>query len=257
MHHAKTYRDIRAQDIVNALVQVLDEINFPKVFLHGGSWGSGLALLFTQMYPERVSGMVIRGIFTGTLDEMDVIYTRKGGENNPDMKLAFDQIYTFAVERGYTGGDSNSEKFVHFFREAMLNGTEEEKDLFAWNWWVQENIAMGEKEFQMNNVIPGPNLEEARSVAFFEAHIFYEMLWGDSAVNLLDVSKIPKVPIYIVQGKGDEVCPPVFAQNLEKLLLSNGFDVTSFYVDDGHKVTGNAIRDSVRTSAIRFSELPV
>jgi hypothetical protein len=39
---------------------------------------AGLALLFAQMYPERVSGMVIRGIFTGTSDEMDVIYTKKG-----------------------------------------------------------------------------------------------------------------------------------------------------------------------------------
>jgi hypothetical protein len=38
------------------------------------------------------------------------------------MNLAFDQIYSFAVEHGYTGGDNNSERFVHFFREKMIHG---------------------------------------------------------------------------------------------------------------------------------------
>jgi hypothetical protein len=60
---------------------------------------------------------------------------------------------------------------------------------------------MGDKEFEMNK-IQQAQLEEARSVSFWEAHIFYELLWGESAVNLLDVSKLPKVPIFIVQGKG-------------------------------------------------------
>jgi len=119
---------------------------------------------------------------------------------------------------------------------------------------VQEQVACGDKDFNINEIMP-ENLEEARSVAFWEAHIFYEMLWGETPVNLLDVSLIPDVPIYIVQGKGDEVCPPIFAQNLEKLLKESGHKVTSFFVDDGHKVTGNAIRDAVRFSTVKFSEL--
>jgi len=231
----------------------LDEVKFDKVFLHGGSWGSGLALLFAQMYPERVLGMVIRGIFTGTLKEMDVIYTKRGAGNNKEMNLAFDQVYQFAIERGYSGGDNDSEKFLHFFRENMLSGKDEDRDLFAWNFWVQENVAMGDLEFEMNKILPS-KIAEARSVAFWESHIFYEMLFGESPVNLLDVSKLPKVPIYIVQGKGDEVTPPEFAKNLESLLLNHGYEVVAYYVDDGHKVTGNAIRDAVRLSAQTFSE---
>lgn len=98
------------------------------------------------------------------------------------------------------------------------------------------------------------------------------MLWGEAPVDILgELTKIPKVPIYIVQGKGsshfhsyvtthfcnilgDEVTPPEFAMNLENLFRTNGYEVTSYYVDDGHKVSGNAIRDAVRLSAVKFSE---
>jgi predicted esterase len=60
--------------------------------------------------------------------------------------------------------------------------------------------------------------------------------------------------LFCSQSLGDEVCPPVFAQNLERLLRDNGFEVTAFYVDDGHKVTGSAIRDGVRKSAVTFAD---
>lgn len=60
---------------------------------------------------------------------------------------------------------------------------------------------MGDRAFAMNEIQAG-QLEEARRVAFWESHVFYEMLWGESSVNLLDVSKLPKVPIFIVQGRG-------------------------------------------------------
>lgn len=98
-------------------------------------------------------------------------------------------------------------------------------------------------------------LEEARSVAFWEAHIFYEMLWGSKPLDILaDIPNLPKVPIAIVQGKGDEVCPPIYAQALEKHLREHGYDVHAVYVDDGHKVTGNGIRDAVREAVERFAD---
>jgi len=50
----------------------------------------------------------------------------------------------------------------------------------------------------------------------------------------------------------------IYAQGLEKKLKEAGFDVTSFYVEEGHKVTGKAvnnIRNAVRTSVVRFADI--
>lgn len=180
------------------------------------------------------------------------------------MNVAFDSIYEFAKSVGYEGGDNNSEAFVRFFRDFMLAASPE-ADMAAWNWRAQENYAMGtlcphccwcllgETDCEFNK-IKEEEIEEARSVSFWEAHIFYEMLWGEKPLDILgDIPKLPKVPIAIVQGKGDDVCPPVFAKALEQRLLEHGYDVDAAFVDDGHKVTGDAIRDAVRDAIAKFA----
>ncbi|WP_348260548.1 alpha/beta fold hydrolase, partial [Salmonella enterica] len=40
----------------------------------GGSWGSTLALAYAQTHPERVSEMVLRGIFTLRKQELHWYY---------------------------------------------------------------------------------------------------------------------------------------------------------------------------------------
>lgn len=44
----------------------------------GGSWGSTLALLYVQTYPEAVGSMVLRGVFTGRKMEFDYPFTPYG-----------------------------------------------------------------------------------------------------------------------------------------------------------------------------------
>lgn len=253
-HASKYVNTVRAQQLVHALIQVLDHLGWSQVYLHGGSWGSALALIFAEMHPDRVIGMVIRGIFTGTAQEMDVVYTKKGAKDNKNMNIAFDSIYDWAKSVGYQGGDNNSEAFVKFFRDFMVSAAPADADMAAWNWRAQENYAMGETDCEFNK-IKEEEIAEARSVSFWEAHIFYEMLWGSDPLDILgNIPLLPKVPISIVQGKGDEVCPPTFAQALEEALKKNGYQVHAAYVDDGHKVTGNGIRDAVRDAVLSFAK---
>jgi len=46
--------------------------------LFGGSWGSTLALAYAQAHPTRVTSMVLRGVFTGSADELAWLYTEGG-----------------------------------------------------------------------------------------------------------------------------------------------------------------------------------
>ena len=65
-------------DVKNKNVILVDDIVFLKkkldirnCLLFGGSWGSTLALLFCIKYSEFVDGMILRGVFTGTLSELE------------------------------------------------------------------------------------------------------------------------------------------------------------------------------------------
>ncbi len=46
--------------------------------IFGRSWGSALVLAYSETHPEHVSGMVIRGVFTGTAAELEHIYGNNG-----------------------------------------------------------------------------------------------------------------------------------------------------------------------------------
>src|SRR5690606_31911572 len=51
----------------------------------GGSWGSTLALAYAQTHPERVSELVLRGIFMARRQELDWYYQQGASEVFPDL----------------------------------------------------------------------------------------------------------------------------------------------------------------------------
>ena len=57
---------------------------FDKWLVFGGSWGSTLALAYAETHPERVSELVVRGIFTLTRGELDWYYQFGVSEMFPD-----------------------------------------------------------------------------------------------------------------------------------------------------------------------------
>lgn len=55
----------------------------------GGSWGSTLALAYAETHPERVSELVLRGIYTCTRPELDWYYRFGVSEMFPDKWARF------------------------------------------------------------------------------------------------------------------------------------------------------------------------
>lgn len=53
-------------------------LGIERWLLLGGSWGATLALAYAQRHPQRVAGLVLRGVFTGTLREWRWLYGADG-----------------------------------------------------------------------------------------------------------------------------------------------------------------------------------
>src|SRR3546814_18185752 len=49
-----------------------------RLHVFGGSWGSTLALAYAQAHPERVSALVLRGIFLGSKREIEWFFYGMG-----------------------------------------------------------------------------------------------------------------------------------------------------------------------------------
>ena len=64
-------RDNTPSHLVADIERLRRELGIAEWGLFGGSWGSTLALLYAQTHPERVAGLILRGIFLCRHSEID------------------------------------------------------------------------------------------------------------------------------------------------------------------------------------------
>ncbi len=182
-------------DDIEALRRHL-EIERWQVF--GGSWGSTLALAYAQQHPERVTELVLRGIFTVAQDEMDWFYRNGTRMLFPDAYADFlsaipedehDDIIA-AYHRRLTGDDPK-------IRAAAAR---------AWSLW----------ECRVATLMPDPDLvrhceETSFTLAFarIECHYFVNAGFLETETQLLDnIDAMRHIPGVIVHGRYDVICPP-------------------------------------------------
>lgn len=107
-------------DLVGDLERIRTHLGIEKWHVFGGSWGSTLSLAYAQAHPDRVSALILRGIFTLRKSELNFFYGSDGGASHlfPDQ---FERYVEFIPpeERGdmirayyarLTGRDANVQR---------------------------------------------------------------------------------------------------------------------------------------------------
>jgi proline iminopeptidase len=171
----------------------------------GGSWGSTLALAYAETHPERVSELVLRGIYLLTKAEMDWYYQFGVSEMFPEKYDAFIALIPEA-ERG---------DLVTAYRK-RLTGNDREEQLRcakAWSVWEGETITL----------LPEPSTSDqfheaefALAFARIENHYFVHAGWFEDGQLLRDAYKLKDIPGTIVHGRYDMPCPMRQAWELHK-----------------------------------------
>lgn len=70
--------------LVEDLERIREHLGIDKWVLFGGSWGSTLALAYAQTHPERVHGLILRGIFLCRPQEIEWFYQEGASRLFPD-----------------------------------------------------------------------------------------------------------------------------------------------------------------------------
>ena len=186
----------------------------------GGSWGSTLALAYAQTHPERVSELVLRGIFLCTRPEIDWLYQHGASEVFPDHWEDFVAPIPPA-ERG---------DLLAAYSQ-RLTGADEAIRLEAASAWALW-------EGRTSTLLP-PALEDtgfsdphfALAFARIENHFFTHDGWLEPGQLLRDAARLKGIPATIVQGRYDMVCPMVSAHALHRAWPEAAFHVIP---DAGH-----------------------
>ncbi|THF56742.1 prolyl aminopeptidase [Ollibium composti] len=202
---------------------------FDKWLVFGGSWGSTLALAYAETHPERVSELVVRGIYTLTRAELEWYYQFGVSEMFPDKFERF-QAPIPEAERG---------DMMAAYRR-ILTGSDRQKQseaAIAWSSWEGQTITL----------LPEPETSDhfaeadyALAFARIENHYFVHGGWFEEGQLLRDAGRLKDIPGVIVHGRYDMPCPMKYAWALHKAWPKAEF----FLVEGaGHAFTEPGILD--------------
>jgi proline iminopeptidase len=207
----------------------------------GGSWGSSLALAYAETHPDRVTELVIRGIFTLRRSELDWFYEGPASNLAPDFWAGF-QAPVPAAER-VLGGHIPAYARMLADPDPQVHGPA----AVAWSTWEASTITL----------IPRADLiaefaEPAYALAFarIENHYFVHEGWFEPGQLIRDAGRLADIPTVIVQGRYDLCTPAVTAFELHEALPAADFVLVD---DAGHAYDEPGILDALITATDRFA----
>jgi proline iminopeptidase len=207
-------------------------LGIEKWVVFGGSWGSTLALAYAMTHPERVTGLVLRGIFLVTQRELKWFYQDGAGMLFPD---AFEKFKAPIPEA--ERGDLIS---AYHRRLTSPDRRVQAEAAAAWSQWEGDTISIRGPEAR-----PPKFNETDFAIAFarIENHFFANRGFFDEDGWLLNnVGRIRHIPGWIVQGRFDVVTPLETAYALHQAWPEARFDIVW---DAGHASTEPGIIDGL------------
>ena len=195
------------QHLVQDIERLRTHLNLDKIVLFGGSWGSTLALAYGQTHPDRVSGMVLRGIFTATQAEIDHFY--HGG-----VAAYFPGVYKRFV---YGLPDPERRPLPAYLFSLIESPDAEQRAKYSRLWGAYELKICGLEipDRQVDDVLKTMNpYAFARLENYYMAHgCFLE-----EGQLLRNAARLTHIPIVMVNGRYDVICPPANAFRLKQKL---------------------------------------
>ncbi len=197
------------------------KLGIEQWLVFGGSWGSTLALAYSQSHPECVSGLVLRGIFMLTQFELKWFYQEGASAIFPDHW----ENYVKAIPPAERGDliQAFYKRLISDDRAVRVNAAR------AWSIW---EAATSYLHINEENVNKWGEEDFAVAVARIECHYFVNRGFLETEDQLLrNVARIRHIPAVIVQGRYDVVCPMQTAWALHRAWPEAEFHISP---DSGH-----------------------
>jgi proline iminopeptidase len=218
--------------LIEDIERLREHLGIEKWVVFGGSWGSTLALAYAITHPERVMGLVLRGIFLVTQRELKWFYQDGAGMLFPDAFEKFKAPIPEA-ERG---------DLIAAYHRRLTDPDRRVQGVAAaaWSQWEGDTISIRGPEAR-----PPKFNETDFAIAFarIENHFFANRgFFEEDGWLLKNVQSIRHIPGWIVQGRFDVVTPLETAYALHKAWPEAQFEIIW---DAGHASTEPGIIDGL------------
>ncbi len=182
--------------LIEDIEKIRRHLKIDEWLLFGGSWGSTLSLLYAQTYPERVLGLILRGIFLCRPEDLQWFYQQGADKIYPDYWQ--DYLSPIAEEKRHNMIEAYHEVLTSDDELARMRAAE------AWSIW----------EGRTSNLVTNKDTVDhfgdpfhALAMARIECHYFYHNAFIEENQIINHIDAIKKIPLSIIHGRHDMVCP--------------------------------------------------
>ena len=226
-------------DLVSDMEALRKKLGIEKWMVFGGSWGSTLSLIYAEAHPDRVTHLVLRGIFLCRQKEIRWFYQDGASHIYPD---AWDPYRDLIPE-------NERHDFVSAYYKRLTSPDKNTRRQAARAWSIWEGST--------SRLIPDPAARDhfgddefADAFARIECHYFTNGIWMRNDNQILeDVYKIRHIPCEIVHGRYDVVCPVENAWELHKAWPESALHIVP---DAGHAAREPGILAKLVEATERF-----
>lgn len=194
-------------DLLKDIETIREKLRIERWVVTGGSWGSTLALVYAINHPDRVLGLILRGIFLSRHEDYQWLYGRRGGAAQmfPDYYSDFNALIEDAAD---------GEEMQAYYK--MLTGENEIERLHAAKVWSVWEGKISTLKTSPDAEVHCSETHSALSLARLECHYFVNHSFMVDNFILENIKKIDDIPGYIIHGRYDVVCKLENAYTLDK-----------------------------------------
>ena len=214
-------KDNTTWHLIDDIEKLRGHLGIEHWIVFGGSWGSTLSLIYAETHPERVKGLVLRGIFLCRKQEIDWFYQNGANHIFPE---AWEPYWN------HIPAEERHDMVSAYYRR--LTSPDPKVRLAAarpWSIWEGSTSYHLPKKENLDH-FEGDDF--ALAFARIECHYFINRVWLKHDNQILeDIHKIRHIPTEIVHGRYDVVCPVENAWDLKCAFPESILHITP---DAGH-----------------------
>ena len=229
------------KDLISDIETIRKHLNIKKWILFGGSWGSSLALAYGVRYPEYLIGLILRGVFLSREKELDWFLK--------DVDQFFPEYYELLLNHK---DNINKDNLLEEYTRLVFGNN--------FNIAKKASVAWNKFEGSVLKLLPTSDLSDNKEINYefelarakVQLHYINNLCFIDGEKILNKVEVLENIPVEIVQGRYDMVCPPKTAYDLKQRLPHSQLVIIA---DAGHSASEDGTLSSLISATEKFKSL--
>lgn len=237
-------RENETANLISDMEKLREHLGLRKWMVVGSSWGTTLALVYAQAHPQRVSEMILKGVFLGREKDIEWVNSRWGAG------ALFPEEFQKYIDTVPAGQHENLPQAYYDMLRSRDQSTRRLAALEFVGW--EGRICPMDWDFEP---FPAPNEAALRFLGnmanilnFYTVNKFF--LAEDQIIN--SVHRLRSIPAVIIHGRYDMVCPVSGAWELYKEWPGAELIVVA---DAGHSGGEIDLKDEFIKAIDRFAKL--